>query len=248
MFDLNGKVCLVTGGSRGIGRACAVALASRGAHVVIGYAGNEAAAREAAAACEAAGGKAEICQFDVSQASAAEASVADVAKRLGRLDVLVLSAGISIDGLLLRLKDDDFERTLAVNLKGAVACARGALKPMMRAKAGRIIFLSSVVGETGNVGQTAYAASKAALLGASKSMAREYASRNITVNAITPGFIETDMTRDLPEEAKAAMLSTVPLGRPGTADEVAAAVVFLASDEAAYVTGHALRVNGGMYM
>ncbi|MCC6668056.1 MAG: 3-oxoacyl-[acyl-carrier-protein] reductase [Polyangiaceae bacterium] len=248
MFDLNGKVCLVTGGSRGIGRACAEALAARGAHVVIGYAGNEAAAREAAAACEALGGKAELCQFDVSQTAAAEAAVAEVAKRLGRLDVLVLSAGISLDGLLLRLKDDDFDRTLAVNLKGAVACARGALKPMMRAKGGRIIFVSSVVGEMGNVGQTAYAASKAALLGVAKSLAREYASRNITVNAVTPGFIETDMTRDLPEEAKTAMLSAVPLGRSGTAAEVAAAVVFLASDEASYVTGHALRVNGGMYM
>lgn len=248
MFDLTGKVCLVTGGSRGIGRACAEALASRGAHVVIGYAGNEAAAREAAAACEAAGGKAEICQFDVSQTGAAEAAVADAAKRLGRLDVLVLSAGISLDGLLLRLKDDDFDRTLAVNLKGAVACARGALKPMMRAKGGRIIFVSSVVGEMGNVGQTAYAASKAALLGVAKSLAREYASRNITVNAVTPGFIETDMTRDLSEEAKTAMLTAVPLSRPGSASEVAAAVVFLASDEAGYVTGHALRVNGGMYM
>ncbi|GMV12662.1 MAG: beta-ketoacyl-ACP reductase [Polyangiaceae bacterium] len=248
MFDLSGKVCLVTGGSRGIGRACAEALASRGAHVVIGYAGNEAAARDAAAACEKAGGKAELCQFDVSQTAAAEAAVAEIAKRLGRLDVLVLSAGISIDGLLLRLKDEDFERTLAVNLKGAVACARGALKPMMRAKGGRIIFVSSVVGEMGNVGQTAYAASKGALLGAAKSIAREYASRNITVNAVTPGFIETDMTRDLPEEAKTAMLSAVPLGRPGTAADVAAAVVFLASDEAGYVTGHTLRVNGGMYM
>jgi 3-oxoacyl-[acyl-carrier protein] reductase len=248
MFDLNGKVCLVTGGSRGIGRACAEALAARGAHVVIGYAGNEAAAREAAAGCEALGGKAELCQFDVSQTAAAEVAVAEVAKRLGRLDVLVLSAGISLDGLLLRLKDDDFDRTLAVNLKGAVACARGALKPMMRAKGGRIIFVSSVVGEMGNVGQTAYAASKAALLGVAKSLAREYASRNITVNAVTPGFIETDMTRDLPEEAKTAMLSAVPLGRSGTAAEVAAAVVFLASDEASYVTGHALRVNGGMYM
>jgi len=248
MFDLSGKVCLVTGGSRGIGRAAAEALAARGAHVVIGYAGNEAAARETAAACEKAGGQAELCQFDVSQPGAAEAAVADVAKRLGRLDVLVLSAGISIDGLLLRLKDEDFERTLAVNLKGAVACARGALKPMMRAKGGRIIFLSSVVGEMGNVGQTAYAASKGALLGAMKSIAREYASRNITVNAITPGFIETDMTRELPEEAKTAMLSAVPLGRPGRAADVAAAVVFLASDEAGYVTGHTLRVNGGMYM
>lgn len=248
MFDLHGKVCLVTGGSRGIGRACAEALAAAGARVVVGYAGNETAARDTAAACEATGAQAEILQLDVADAVAAEAAVADVAKRHGRLDVLVQSAGISIDGLLLRLKDDDFERTLAVNLRGAVACAKGALKPMMRAKTGRIIFLSSVVGEMGNAGQTAYAASKAALLGAAKSIAREYASRNITVNAVTPGFIETDMTRDLPEEARTAMLSAVPLGRAGTPADVAAAVVFLASDEASYVTGHALRVNGGMYM
>jgi 3-oxoacyl-[acyl-carrier protein] reductase len=248
MFDLEGKVCLVTGGSRGIGRASAEALASRGAHVVIGYAGNEAAARAAAEACVACGGKAEVVQFDVADSALAEAAVSDVAKRLGRLDVLVLSAGISIDGLLLRLKDEDFDRVLSVNLKGAVACARAAIKTMMRAKHGRVIFMSSVVGETGNVGQTAYAASKAGLLGAAKSLAREYASRNITVNAVAPGYIETDMTHGLPEEAKKAMLGQVPLGRPGTAADVAAAVVFLASDEASYVTGHTLRVNGGMYM
>jgi len=248
MFDLSGKVCLVTGGSRGIGRACAEALASRGATVVVGYAGNEAAAREAVEACVSAGGKAEALQIDVSDGAAAEAKVAEIAKRLGRLDVLVLSAGISVDGLLLRLKDEDLDRILAVNLKGAISCARAAIRPMMRAKTGRIVFLSSVVGEMGNVGQTAYAASKAALLGVTKSIAREYASRGITVNAVTPGFIETDMTRDLPDEAKQAMLGAVPLGRVGSPADVAAAVVFLASDEASYVTGHTLRVNGGMYM
>jgi len=248
MFDLSGKVCVVTGGSRGIGRACAEALAGRGAHVVVGYAGNEAAARDAAAACIAAGGTSEILQVDVSQTTAAEAAISEVAKRLGKLDVLVLSAGISIDGLLLRLKDEDIDRIFAVNFKGALACARAAVKSMMRAKSGRIVFLSSVVGEMGNAGQTAYAASKAALLGATKSIAREYASRGITVNAVTPGFIDTDMTRGLPEEAKQAMLGAIPLSRPGSAEEVAAAVVFLASDEAGYVTGHTLRVNGGMYM
>lgn len=248
MFDLHGKVCLVTGGSRGIGRACAEALAARGAHVVVGYAGNEAAAREVAGACVTAGGSSEVLQIDVSQTASAEAAVADVAKRHGKLDVLVLSAGVSIDGLLLRLKDEDLDRILAVNLKGAVACARAAVRAMMRAKTGRIVFLSSVVGETGNVGQTAYAASKAALLGVAKSIAREYASRGITVNAVTPGFIDTDMTRNLPEEAKKAMLGAIPLGRTGTPADVAAAVLFLASDEAAYVTGQTLRVNGGMYM
>src|SRR5690606_7671698 len=152
------------------------------------------------------------------------------------------------DGLLLRLKDEDLDRTLAVNLRGSIACARAAIKTMMRAKSGRIIFLSSVVGEMGNAGQTAYAASKAALLGAAKSLAREYARRGVTVNAVTPGYIETDMTAALNDEQRSAMLSAVPLERAGTAAEVAAAIVYLASDEAAYVTGHALRVNGGMYM
>lgn len=248
MFDLSDKVCVVTGGSRGIGRATAIALAAHGAHVVVGYGQNEAAARDVVETILAQGGKAEAARFDVADPAAAEAVVAEIAKRHGRLDVLVASAGISIDGLLLRLKDEDFDRILAVNLKGAVGCARGAIKTMMRARTGRVIFMSSVVGEMGNVGQTAYAASKAALLGAAKSLAREYASRGITVNAITPGFIETDMTSGLPEEAKAAMLGVVPLGRAGTAEDVAAAAVFLASDEAGYVTGQTLRVNGGMYM
>jgi 3-oxoacyl-[acyl-carrier protein] reductase len=215
---------------------------------VIGYGGNEAAAQQAAEECTRVGGKSEIVQFDVGHADAAEAAVTDVAKRLGKLDVLVASAGISIDALLLRLKEDDFDRVLAVNLKGAVACARAAIKPMMRARSGRVIFLSSVVGEMGNAGQTMYAASKAALLGVMKSLAREYASRGITVNAIAPGFIETDMTHNLPEEAKSAMLGAIPLGRIGTVDDVAAAVLYLASQEAAYVTGQTLRVNGGMYV
>ena len=248
MFDLTGKVALVTGGSRGIGRAAAEALAKQGAHVVINYVSNEAAARAAADAIAAAGGKAELVQFDVANGEAAEKAVAETAKRLGRLDILVASAGIAIDGLLLRLKDEDFDKILAVNLKGAVACSRAAIKTMMRAKTGRIILLSSVVGEMGNAGQTAYAASKAALLGVAKSLAREYASRGITVNAVTPGFVDTDMTVGLTDEQKSAMLTAVPLGRTATASEIAAAIVYLASDEAGYVTGQALRVNGGMYM
>jgi 3-oxoacyl-[acyl-carrier protein] reductase len=248
MFDLTGKVALVTGGSRGIGRATSLALAKRGAQVVINYVSNEGAAREVAEAIEKAGGKAEIVQFDVGNGEAAEKAIAEVAKRLGRLDVLVCSAGISIDGLLLRLKDEDFDRILSVNVKGAVACARAATKVMMRAKVGRVIFLSSIVGEMGNAGQTAYSASKAALLGVTKSMARELASRSITVNAITPGFIDTDMTGALTDDQKAAINGNIPLGRTGKPDEIAAAVVYLASDEAAYITGQTLRVNGGMYM
>ncbi len=248
MFDLSGKVALVTGGSRGIGRAAAEALAKRGALVVINYVSNEGAARETAQAIEQAGGKAELVQFDVGNGEAAEKAIAEVAKRLGRLDILVASAGIAIDGLLLRLKDDDFDRILSVNVKGAVSCARAAIRTMMRAKTGRVVFLSSVVGEMGNAGQTAYAASKAALLGITKSLAREYASRGITVNAVTPGFVDTDMTSGLTDEQKSAMLTAVPLGRTGTAQEIAAAITYLVSDEAGYVTGQTLRVNGGMYM
>jgi 3-oxoacyl-[acyl-carrier protein] reductase len=225
-----------------------LALAERGAHVVVNYVSNENAARETVSAVEKAGGKAELLQFDVANGEAAEKAIAELAKRLGRLDILVNSAGIAIDGLLLRLKDEDFDKILSINVKGAVACSRAAIRTMMRAKTGRIIFLSSVVGEMGNAGQTAYSASKSALLGITKSLAREYASRGITVNAVTPGFVDTDMTSNLTEEQKTAMLSAVPLGRTGTAREIAAAITYLASDEAGYVTGQALRINGGMYM
>jgi 3-oxoacyl-[acyl-carrier protein] reductase len=248
MFDLSGKVAVVTGGSRGIGRAIAVTLADRGAHVAVGYLSQEAMAREVAEEIKAAGGAAEIFHCDVADTKATESAITDLGKRHGRLDVLVANAGISIDALLLRLKEEDFDRTLAINLKGAVFAARAALKSMMRARSGRVIFLSSVVGESGNPGQLAYAASKAGLLGAARTLAREYASRGITVNAVTPGFIDTDMTSELTDEQRHSMLDGVPLGRAGTAAEVAAAVAFLASDEAAYITGHALRVNGGMHM
>jgi 3-oxoacyl-[acyl-carrier protein] reductase len=172
----------------------------------------------------------------------------EVIKRHGRLDVLVASAGIAIDGLLLRLKDEDLTRLFDVNVKGTLTCARVATKAMMRAKTGRVIFLSSVVGEMGNVGQTGYAATKAALIGAAKSIAREFASRSITVNVIAPGFIETDMTAGMTEEMKKQLTGIIPLGRIGSAREIAAACVYLSSDEAAYVTGQVLRVNGGMYV
>lgn len=248
MFRLDGKVAVVTGGSRGIGRATALALAAQGATVVVTYVRGAEEARGVVAAIEAAGGKAEAIGFDVADMAASEAAVADVAKRHGRLDILVANAGIAVDGLVLRFKEEDFDRLFAVNVKGAIACARAAIKVMMRAKTGRIIFLSSIVGEMGNGGQTAYAATKAALLGVTKSLAREYASRNVTVNAVAPGFIDTEMTDAIPGEAKEHMLRAIPLGRTGRAEEIAAAVTFLASDEASYVTGETLRVNGGMLM
>jgi 3-oxoacyl-[acyl-carrier protein] reductase len=248
MFDLSGKVALVTGGSRGIGRAAAEALASRGAYVVIGYVQGEAAAAEALATIVAKGGQGETLRVDASNFAESEEAVIGVAKKHGRLDILVVSAGISLDGLLIRLKEEDLDRTLAVNLKGAVAAAKGALKTMVKQRKGRVIFISSVIGEGGNPGQTAYAASKAALLGVTKSLAKEYAARNVAINAITPGYVRTDMTGALSEEQRTAMLANVPMGRPAEPAEVAAAVVFLASDEAEYITGQAIRVNGGMYM
>ncbi len=248
MFDLSGKVALVTGGSRGIGRAVSLALAKRGAHVVVNYVKGEEQAQSVVREIEAGGGKAEALGFDVANMQASEEAIAALAKRLGRLDILVANAGIAIDGLVLRLKEDDIDRTLAVNVKGAIGCARGALKTMMRARWGRIVFLSSVVGEMGNTGQAIYAASKAALIGLSKTLAREYASRNVTVNVVAPGYIETDMTSALNEEARKAMLGAIPLGRVGKPEDVASAIVFLCSEEAAYITGETLRVNGGMYM
>ena len=248
MFRLDGKVALVTGGSRGIGRACAEALAAHGATVVVNYVKGEAAAKSVAEGIAAKGGKAEIQGFDVADTKATEDAIDAVVKRHGRLDVLVANAGISIDGLLLRVKDEDLEKLFATNVRGALTCARAATRSMMRAKTGRMIFMSSVVGEMGNVGQTAYAATKAALIGAAKSIAREYASRNITVNVIAPGFIETDMTGVMTDPQKEQINKAIPLGRVGRAEEVAAACVYLASDEAAYVTGQVLRVNGGMYV
>ncbi|HEX4445310.1 MAG TPA: 3-oxoacyl-ACP reductase FabG [Polyangiaceae bacterium] len=248
MFRLDGKIALVTGGSRGIGAACCEALATHGATVVVNYVKGEAAARGVADAIVAAGGKADVAGFDVADTKAVDAGIEEVAKRHGKLDVLVANAGISIDGLLLRLKDEDLEKLWATNVRGAIACARAASKPMMRARWGRIVFMSSVVGEMGNAGQTAYAATKAAVIGAARSIAREYASRNVTANVVAPGYIDTDMTASMTAEQKAGLVKVVPLGRTGTARDIAAACLYLASDEAGYVTGQVLRVNGGMHV
>jgi 3-oxoacyl-[acyl-carrier protein] reductase len=248
MFKLDGKIALVTGGSRGIGRACCEALAEQGATVIVNYVKGEDAARAVAEAISAKGGKAEIAAFDVARTEETEKAIEALIKKHGKIDILVANAGIAIDGLLLRLSDEHIDKLFGVNVRGAITSAKACIRSMMRTKAGRVIFLSSVVGEMGNAGQTGYAMTKSALLGAAKSIAREYASRNITVNAIAPGFIDTDMTQGLTDANKEAMLKAVPLGRTGTAREIAAACVYLASDEAAYVTGQVLRVNGGMYV
>ncbi|HEX5657310.1 MAG TPA: 3-oxoacyl-[acyl-carrier-protein] reductase [Polyangiales bacterium] len=248
MFRLDGKVAVVTGGSRGIGRAISLTLAKAGAHVVVNFAGNEAAATETLRAIESEGGHGELRQFSVSDEEAVAAAFKAVTESHKRLDILVNNAGIAMDQILLRIKQEEIERTFATNLAGAIYCAKAAVRTMMRAKTGRIINLSSVVGESGNPGQAVYAASKAGLLGLTKSLAREYASRGITVNAVAPGFIDTDMTTSLPEAAQKGIIEQTPLGRVGRPEEVAAAVLFLASDEAGYITGQTLRVNGGMYV
>jgi 3-oxoacyl-[acyl-carrier protein] reductase len=248
VFDLAGKIAIVTGGSRGIGRAISVALAQAGAHVVVNYRSNEEAAKETLRRIEEAGGKGEILGFDVADPESVDAAVKDAAKRHGHIDILVNNAGISVDQLLLRVSAKDLEMTWATNVNGAVYCAKAAIRPMMRNKWGRIISLSSVVAESGNAGQVAYAASKAALLGMTRTLAREYASRGITVNAVAPGFIETDMTADLPDTARQSIVDQTPIGRIGRPEEVAAAVVFLASEEASYITGQVVRVNGGMHV
>lgn len=247
--DFEGKVALVTGGSRGIGRAAVVRLAEGGARVAIAYAGNDAAAQEAQAACEQAGAAAvTLLKFDVGDAAACARAVEETVAALGGLHVLVNNAGISIDGLILRYKPDDLRRTLDVDLASAFHLSKAACRPMMKQRQGSIVNLTSVVGEQGNAGQTAYSMAKAGLIGLTKSLARELGSRNIRVNAVSPGWIETDMTKELPEEAKRAMAEGAALGRAGTAREVAEAIAFLASDRSAFVTGEVLRVNGGLYM
>ena len=246
-LGLKDKVVLVTGGSRGIGQACALAFAGEGAQVVINYAGNEEAAQKTLGEIEKLGAKGKALKFDVANAQACQEAIEGIVKEMGKLDVLVNNAGIAIDGLVMRISEDDFDRQLDVNLKGAFLLTKAVTRPMMKARKGAIINLTSIVGESGNAGQAAYASSKAALLGLTKSVAKELASRNIRVNAVSPGFIETDMTSGIPAEARTKMLENIPLSRLGTAQEISDAVLWLASDRSSYVTGQVVRVNGGMY-
>jgi 3-oxoacyl-[acyl-carrier protein] reductase len=246
MFALTDRVAIVTGASRGIGRAIALALARQGARVVAAARGDHAA--PVAAEIVAAGGQATAQTVEVTDQASVAAMVAQTIDRHGRVDVLVNNAGITRDQLLLRMKPDDWDAVLATNLTAAFACVQAVLRPMVKQRSGRIIAISSVVGQAGNPGQANYAASKAGLIGFSKSLALEVASRGITVNVVAPGLIETDMTRALPEETRRAWAGKVPLGRMGTPEEVASVVCFLASDEAAYITGQVVAVNGGLYM
>ncbi len=246
MMDLTGKVALVTGAGRGIGHAISVALARLGATLVPTDVSAEAVA-PAGASIAAAGGTADPRVLNVTAPETVQAAVDAVLDRHGRIDILVNNAGITRDQLLMRLKREDWDLVLQVNLTGAFTCTQAVLRPMMKQRSGRIISISSVVGQMGNAGQTNYAASKAGLIGFSKSLAREVASRNITVNVVAPGLIDTDMTRALSAEMRNEWVSKVPLNRFGTAEDVASAVCFLASDEASYITGQVLAVNGGMY-
>jgi len=247
-MTLAGQVALVTGGSRGIGRAIAVALGRRGAYVVINYRENAAAAEETLAQVTAHGGRGEIRAFDVAKESAVEEAVKTIVDGQKKIDILVNNAGVTTDNLLLRTKPDDLDKVLGTNLKGTVLCTKAVSRHMIRQRYGRIINLSSVVGQTGNAGQSVYAASKAAILGFTKAMAKELALRAVTVNAVAPGFIETDMTAGLPTTVKEEYLRSIPLGRFGTCDDVAEAVAFIASPAAGYITGQVISVNGGLYM
>jgi 3-oxoacyl-[acyl-carrier protein] reductase len=247
-MKLNGQVALVTGASRGIGRAIALALSQAGAYVVINYRSNQQAAESTLVELNGKGGRGELCQFDVSIETQVDAAVKKIVDRQGKVDILVNNAGMTVDNLLIRVKSEDWDQVIGTNLRGTVLCTKSVCRVMMRQRYGRIVNLSSVVGQTGNVGQSVYAATKAGILGFTKSMARELAPRGITVNAVAPGFIETEMTANLAPQHQEEFLRSIPLGRFGRSEEVAQLVGFLVGSEAAYITGQVIGVNGGLYM
>ncbi len=244
---MNNRTAFVTGANRGIGRACALALASAGARVILAARQRE-KLEEVASEIRAQAGLAFVAEIDMSSADSIRSAITTAAKEFGHIEILVNNAGVTRDGLAVRMKKDDWDTVIATNLSGAFLATQQVLLSMMRERWGRIVNISSVVGESGNAGQANYAASKAGLIGLTKSLAQEMASRNITVNAVAPGFVDTDMTAGLPAEYKESLLGRIPLKRLGTPEDVAAAVRFLASEEAGYITGHVLNVNGGMYM
>ncbi len=245
---LSGKVALVTGGSRGIGRAICLRLAGLGAQVVVNYVSNPAAAEETIALIESAGGQARLSRFDVAEAGQVVPAIEEIIEQCGGIDILVNNAGITRDGLLMKMKEESWDQVLDTNLKGAFTCIKAVSRPMMKRRWGRIVNISSVIGFMGNAGQVNYAAAKAGLVGLTRSVARELASRSITVNGVAPGYIDTDMTSELAPEIKEKILAEIPLGSMGSAEDVAAAVAYLVTDEARYVTGQFLHVNGGMFM
>lgn len=247
-MNLSGKVAVVTGGSRGIGRAICLELAQLGANVVLCYAGNETSAAETVKSCEQMGAKALMVRCDVAKEADVKALMDTALSEFGHIDILVNNAGITRDGLMMSMKEDAFDAVIDTNLKGAFLCMKAVARPMMKQRYGRIINLSSVVGIRGNAGQVNYAASKAGVIGMTKSIAKELASRGITTNAVAPGFIDTDMTAALPETVREQLLKEIPVGRLGAAEDVAKVVAFLSSDDAAYVTGQVLAVDGGMSM
>ena len=247
-MSLQGQIALVTGASRGIGSAIASALGCAGAYVVINYRAGRDAAEGTLRELVAKDGQGELAQFDVSSESQTEEGIKKIVDVHEKIDILVNNAGVTSDSLLMRMKAEDWDRVVGTNLKGTVLCTKAVSRSMIRQRYGRIINLSSVVGQTGNVGQSLYAATKAGVLGFTKAVAREVASRGITVNAVAPGFIDTEMTAQLPEKLREEFLHSIPLGRFGTCEEVAQAVAFLAEPAAAYITGQVISVNGGLYM
>lgn len=245
---LEEKVALVTGASRGIGRAIALELARQGADVAINYAGNEAAARDVADEIAKLGRRALVVKANVADADEVETMVKQTIDEMGKLDILVNNAGITRDNLLMRMKEAEFDEVIAINLKGVFNCTKAVTRPMMKARGGRIINISSVVGVMGNAGQANYVAAKAGVIGMTKSVARELASRGITVNAVAPGFIETDMTSVLGEDTRESLLGQIPLARLGKPEDIANMVAFVASEKAEYITGQVFHIDGGMYM